>query len=505
MEQVEQNNKNEQDKQVIAALDLGSNSFHITLVKVEHGEIRPLEILGEKVQLAADLSDDRILSNAAIARALDCLQRFAQLVTKLAPGTIRIVGTQVLRKARNRYQLIWQARQLLGHDIEVISGHEEARLIYLGVSHRLPQSDETRLVIDIGGGSTELIIGKNFEAHALESISLGCVSLTKRYFEDGIITSTKYASAYTAARLKLLDIENRFTPNRWQTAIGTSGSARTIAAVCDANGFGKNEITAAGIKWQKKHLLKIGDINNLDLKEIKESRRSIYPAGLAIMEAIFDALEIESMQYCDWALREGVIYDLLGRSQQEDVRTRTLNAMIERCAVDVEHANQISNTALESLAKVAQFWQLNEPWHQEVLFWAAQIHEVGRAISHNKYHKHGAYLIKHADLAGFSHQEQHMLALLVRYQKRKIKLEAFAKFDMLNESLLKLCILLRLAIILNNCRTKNEPFSIKFKPIENGLSLHFIDDYLSHNQLTAAKLMQEANFLQKIDFNLQFR
>jgi len=495
--------KQEQNK-IVVALDLGSNSFHLLLAKIEHGEIRPLEFLAEKVQLAADLNEDRLLSSEAINRALECVQRFAQLVVNLKPSAVRIVGTQVLRKARNSYQFIWQAKQLLGHEVEVISGNEEARLIYLGVSHRLAQTENKRLVIDIGGGSTEIIVGQNFKPITLESLSLGCVSLTKSYFADGKITSARYASAYTYARLKLLDIESHINIYSWQDVVGASGTARVIKEVCEATGFGVDKITPAGIKWQKKHLLKLGDVTKIDLDEVNLSRRSIYPAGLAIMEAIFDAFEITEMQYCDWALREGLIYDLLGRNQQEDIRSRTLNAIIKRSDIDTKYALQIQNTALNIFNQVSAAWNLTENWQQELLSWATKIHEVGRAIAHHNYHKHGAYLIKHADLAGFSTQDQNMLALLVRFQKSKIKLEKFAEFNEMQGNLVKLCILLRLAIILNHVRNQDDTGAIKFMAQEHSLTIKFDDNYLASNPLTVAKLEQEANYLAQINFKLSY-
>jgi len=512
--------QSENQNKVIAVLDLGSNSFHVLLARVEHGEIRPLDFLGEKVQLAASLDQDRWLSDDAIERALECLKRFAGLITNLKAEEVRIVGTQVLRKARNRQQLIWPAQRMLGHDVEIISGHEEARLIYLGVSHRLPKTDEKRLVVDIGGGSTEFIVGRNFESLTCESISLGCVSFTKSYFANGVISSARYAQAYTSARLKLLELEPNLLQLNWDASFATSGTAKAIGQVCGFAGLSENgAITKAGIKWQKKYLLKAGDVKKLDLKGVKDDRRSIYPAGLVIMEAIFDSLDLDSMQYCDWALREGVIYDLLGRNQQEDVRIRTLRAMSERSGIDIDYAKKVIVTALDLLNQVKFSWNLEQAWQQNILDWVAQIHEIGRVISHNNYHKHGAYLIKHADLAGFSLHDQQMLALIIRYQKGKIKLAEFEDFDgikliknskkslslqeSLSLSLLKLCILLRLSIVLNHAR-QQLAVKAKFHVSENNLFLEFADEYLVQNPLIAADLTKEAEQLSKINFNLIF-
>ena len=286
---------------LIAALDLGSNSFHMVLAKADHGEIRILERLGEKVQLAAGIGEDRLLNEEAMQRGLDCLRRFAQLINGMPPGSVRVVGTNALREARNRNEFTRRAEEILGHPVEVISGREEARLIYLGVSHTLPDTTGRRLVADIGGGSTEFIIGQRFESQLRESLQMGCVSYTQRYFKDGKITPARYAQAYTSARLELMGIENSLRRLGWDEALGASGTIRAVCLAIQAGGHGNGEINPDGLAWLKRKVLKLGDVDKLDLDGIKPDRRPIFPAGLAIVEALFDALELQRLTHSEGA------------------------------------------------------------------------------------------------------------------------------------------------------------------------------------------------------------
>ncbi|WP_017938102.1 exopolyphosphatase [Zestomonas thermotolerans] len=486
---------------VIAAIDLGSNSFHMVLAKTDHGEIRILERLGEKVQLAAGIDDDRLLTEDAMQRGLDCLRRFAQLTAGLPQGAVRVVGTNALREARNRSEFIRRAEAILGHPVEVISGREEARLIHLGVSHTMPASPDKRLVVDIGGGSTEFIIGQCFEPLLRESLQMGCVSYTQRYFKDGKITPARYAQAYTAARLELMGIEQSLRRLGWQEAVGASGTIRAVGQA-GRNG-GNGEITPEGIAWLKRKLLKLGDVERIDLNGVKPDRRPIFPAGLAIVEAIFDALELQRMEHCEGALREGVLYDLLGRHQQEDVRERTLSALMERYHADPEQAARVEAKALSALDQVAEDWGLTEEWHRELLSWAARVHEIGRDIAHYHYHKHGAYLIEHSDLAGFSRQDQLMLALLVRGHRRNIPRERFEEFGEQGVQLIRLCVLLRFAILFHHIRGNQEMPRVRLKAGAKSLDVLFPEGWLQANPLTQADFEQEAEWLKRIDFNLR--
>ena len=490
---------------LIAAIDLGSNSFHMVLAKADHGEIRILERLGEKVQLAAGLDEERQLSEEAMQRGLDCLRRFGQLIQGLPQGAVRIVGTNALREARNRAEFIRRANELLGHQVEVISGREEARLIYLGVSHSIADTPGKRLVVDIGGGSTEFIVGQRFEPLLRESLQMGCVSFTQRYFRDGKVTPARYAQAYTAARLELMNIEQGLQRLGWQESVGASGTIRAVGLAIKAGGLGNGEINPEGLAWLKRKLFKLGEADKLDLDGIKPDRRPIFPAGLAITEAIFDALELQRIDHSEGALREGVLYDLLGRHHHEDVRERTLSALMERCHVDQQQAARVEAKALQALEKVAQAWQLDQDWHRDLLQWAARVHEIGLDIAHYQYHKHGAYLIEHSDLAGFSRRDQLMLALLVRGHRRNIPRDRFAEFGEDGVQLLRLCVLLRFAILFHHIRGTQEMPRLQMQAGPQSLDLTFPEGWLAANPLTQADFEQEAEWLTRIGFVLTVR
>ncbi len=490
---------------LIAAIDLGSNSFHMVLARVDQGEIRILERLGEKVQLAAGINEQRLLSEEAMQRGLDCLGRFAQLINGLPQGAVRIVGTNALRVAHNRKEFIRRAEMLVGHPVEVVAGLEEARLIYLGVSHTFPDMPGKRLVVDIGGGSTEFIIGQRFEPLQRESLQMGCVSFTQRFFADGKVTAARYAQAYTAARLELMSREQGMRRLGWQEAIGASGTIRSVGLAIQAAGRGSGEVNAQGLILLKRRLLKCGDVDKLDFEGVKPERRAIFPAGLAILEAIFDALGLETMTHSEGALREGVLYDLIGRHQHEDVRQRTLSALMERYHVDMEQAARVEAKALAALDQVAVAWNLQEDWQRELLSWAARVHEVGLDIAHYHYHKHGAYLIEHCDLAGFSRQDQQVLALLVRGHRRNIPLDKFRDAEADTESLVRLCILLRFAILFHHIRGTQEMPRVRLEAGERSLELIFPKGWLEANPLTQADFAQEAEWLQRIEYRLSAR
>lgn len=490
---------------LIAAIDIGSNSIHMVLARVDQGEIRLLERLGEKVQLAAGIDEQRNLDEAAMTRGLDCLRRFAQLINGLPQGAVRIVATNALREARNRAVFIRRAEELLGHQVEVVSGREEARLIYLGVSHSLPDAGGKRLVVDIGGGSTEFIIGERFDSLLRESQQMGCVSYTKRFFTDGKLSLARYAQAYTAARLELMGFEQAIRRHGWAEAIGSSGSIRAIGQALKTAGQSNGEITPAGLAWLKRKILKADSLAALAIDGVKPERQGILPAGLAILEATFDALDIQSMQHTEGALREGVLYDMIGRQSHEDVRERTLSALMERCHVDLEQAARVEAKAQSILAKVGAAWGLNDDWHRELLGWAARVHEVGLDIAHYHYHKHGAYILEHADLAGFSRIDQQMLALLVRGHRRNIPVERFAEFGEEGDKLVRLCIVLRFAILFHHIRGMQEMPEVEFVVGPRSLEAVFPPGWLAANPLTEADIAAEAQWLARVGYSLSGR
>jgi exopolyphosphatase/guanosine-5'-triphosphate,3'-diphosphate pyrophosphatase len=488
----------------IAAIDLGSNSFHMAIAHIEHGEIRIQERFGEKVQLAAGLDKQGNLDDESISRAIDCLKRFEQRLRTIDRDYIQIVGTNALRVARNRKQLTSAVEDLLGVPIEVISGREEARLIYLGVAHTLADDEGQRLVIDIGGGSTEFVIGKRFESLERESLHMGCVSYREAFFKEGVITKQNFAQAVARAERELLPIKKQYKKQGWQSCVGSSGS---IKAVFQALGKDENRALTVDLKELKQlreKLIQLGHIDQLEQLNIKKERWSIFPAGLSIMLGAFRALDIESMEFSDGALREGLLYDIVGRISHEDVRDRSISALQQRYGVDLEHSAYVACLSKQLYAQVCDDWKIHYPKWKNLLTWAAQVFEVGLAIAHSQYQKHGAYLIQNSDLSGFSNVVQSQLALLVRSHRRKIPtvdLPDLAKHDFV--SLQYLMVLLRLSILLAADR-EYSPVPITLGAGKMTLEVSFEEGWIESHPLTAANLEHERYYLKKIGFALNF-
>ncbi|MCW8828604.1 MAG: exopolyphosphatase, partial [Gammaproteobacteria bacterium] len=354
---------------MIAAIDLGSNSFHMIVARESDGQLQVRDRLREMVRLAAGLDSRGHLDGAARQRALECLRRFGQRLAGFSPGSVRAVGTNTLRKARDPL-FLREAEQALGHPIEIIAGVEEARLIYLGVAHGLPDSDENRLVVDIGGGSTELILGKRFEPLELESCYMGCVSYSQRFFADGTISEKAMRSAVIAARLELQTLEDDYRQSGWGQAVGASGTVKAVGEVVRAMGWCEEGITLEAMRRLAEELVNIGQIDSLDkLSGLKQERLPVFAGGVAVLLAIFESLSIEQMQVSDWALREGLLYDLLGRIRHEDVRERTIVALSERYRVDPAQAARVEDSARDALQQVAGAWALQGEETEHLLLW----------------------------------------------------------------------------------------------------------------------------------------
>lgn len=487
----------------VAAIDLGSNSFHMVVAWQVNHELRIQESLSEKVQLGAGLDSSNRITEEAQDRALECLRRFAQRIAGIPRGAVRVVGTNTLRVARNASQFLRRAEDILGHDIEIVAGREEARLIYLGVSHHLPDSDQRRLVVDVGGGSTELIIGERFESVETESLHMGCVSYTSRYFANGDIVEKQFNKAVTAARQEVLSIQANYRRLGWQQAIGASGTVKAIAQVCEDNGWSERGITLDGLQKIRKRLLKDGSVSALSLKGLREDRVGIFPAGVAILLGIFEQLDIERMEVAAGALREGLLYDLLGRFAHEDVRERSIEALMSRHHVERAQAQRVSATAMDLYKQVAKAWQIESEEYADTLRWGGLLHEVGLAVSHSQFHKHGAYLAMNSDLPGFSRQEQLMVALMVRGHRRKVPLAAFEEVPVeTREELLRLCLLLRVAARLHHARSDNPLPDIGAKAFEQKLTLTFPSGWLAEHPLTQADFEQEQEYFTNAGYEL---
>ncbi len=489
--------------ELLAAIDLGSNSFHMVIARLVQGELRTLEKMGEKVQLAAGLDRNSFLDEDSQQRALECLSRFAQRLQGMPAEAVQVVGTNALRVARNGRSFIHRAEKALGYPVAVIAGREEARLIYLGVSHALADDAGRRLVIDIGGGSTEFIIGQRFEAQELESLHMGCVSFRDRYFADGRITAAQLDHAVTHASQELLNIQRRFRHIGWESCVGSSGSIKAVAVVAQNLGLCRDGITFEAMQGLRERLVSAGHVDRLGELGVRADRQNIFPAGFAILLAAFRALNIERLQYAEGALREGLLYDMLGRIRHEDVRERSVSALQKRYGVDPQQAAAVEQTAVELYRQVFRQWGLDSPQHENLLRWACRLHEVGLAISHSQYHKHGAYLLRYSDMSGFSRQSQQALATLVRSHRRKFSGAIFEDYDKEEaEPLRRLAILVRLAVILQHPRSQEIPPIRQVKAGKRELALEFDNGWLAERPLTRADLDNERDYLARQDYRL---
>ena len=491
---------------VVAAVDLGSNSFHLIVAELSHGELAVIDRLRESVRLGAGLDHNKCLTVDAQQRAIECLQRFGQRVGRLPPGSVRAVGTNALRQARNAEEVLEKAETALGHPVDIIGGREEARLVYLGVAHGLEAGDERRLVVDIGGGSTEIISGVGFEATTLESVFVGCVSLSRTWFADGRIKKKRMRRAILEAELAMQPVAVTFRSGAWQRAIGCSGTIRAIRDVVQAQGWCKRGITLHALEKLKERVTACSHIEELASLGVREDRLAIFPGGLVALWAVFELLAIPRMDISSQALREGVLYDLIGRIEHTDVRTRSVNSISERWAINVQHAERVAKTALSLLSQVAEDWGLDFENGQQVLNWAARLHEIGLLISHSQYHKHGAYVVANADLSGFSRREQAGLAALVRGHRRKFPVEEFKSLHKSAvNSTMHLCVLLRLAVLLHRSRELIDDLPLTIKVSENAVRMRFSEDWLDQHPLTVADLEQEQDYLRPAGYVLQFQ
>jgi exopolyphosphatase / guanosine-5'-triphosphate,3'-diphosphate pyrophosphatase len=486
--------------ETLAAVDLGSNSFHLQIGRVVDDQIYLLDGLREPVRLGAGLTRDKRIDRATQVRALDALRRFSDRLRGFPAEAVRVVGTNALRVAKNSRQFLAEAKEALGFPIEIIAGREEARLIYLGVAHSLPLSRDKRLVMDIGGGSTEFIIGVGVEPELMDSLYMGCVSYSLKYFADGKIEKSALKQAELAARSELQTIVKQYTRHGWSEAVASSGTARSIAAILEANGWSEHGISASGLEKLRSAFLKAGAVERLALPGLREDRASILPGGLAIMCAAFAELGIEHMGVSDAALRQGVLYDLLGRVQKHDMREVTVRQFLRRYHVDTAQAQRVAELAgalHRHLCKAA-----SDPSAEQTLAWAAAMHEIGISIAHNGYHKHSAYVIANADMPGFSRLEQSQLARLVLAHRGKLaKLQDLSPVP--GDWALVFC--LRLASLF--CRSRTDPAlpPLACEMTESGFRLLLPEDLLEQHPLSAAALADEADEWKSIGLRLELK
>ena len=482
-----------QDGDLLAAIDLGSNSFHMVVARYVLGQLRTVDRLREMVRLAEGLDAQRGLTPEVRERALACLARFGQRLRDIPPQRVRAIATNTVRQLANPEAFLVPAETALGHAIEVVSGREEARLVYLGVAHaQPPRPEQLRLVIDIGGGSTECIIGSGFEPLERESLQAGCVASTRRFFADGKLTKKRWAEALTEVTAEFQQFAGVYRHLGWDEALGSSGTNKAIGEICAALKLTKGAITAEALPKVRDRLLAAGRIDAIDLPGLSEERKPIIAGGVLVLEAAFDALALKRMAVSKAALREGVLYDMLGRGSGADPRDASVLALMQRYGIDTAQAARVEATALQLFDRVAHDWRL-QPDDRLLLAWAARLHELGLAIAHSQYQVHGAYVLEHSDIAGFSQQEQRMLAAMVRAHRRRVSKSAF---DALPERLLastrRITALLRLAVALHRSHEPDALPDLRLVADDARLTLTLPRPWLEARPLLASDLATES-------------
>ncbi|MES9993586.1 MAG: exopolyphosphatase [Candidatus Thiodiazotropha sp.] len=491
--------------EAIAAIDLGSNSFHLIVARVIEGHLQIIDRIKETVRLGEGLTREKRLDPVVAERALECLRRYAQRLRPLPPENIRVVGTNTMRQIHPDDNFHGEAEKALLHPIEIIAGREEARLIYLGVAHGLAAEDERRLVVDIGGGSTELIIGQGYQPDERESLHMGCVSISRRFFADGKITPQAMRDAELACSLEIRPVRYEFRDGDWTRAIGSSGSIKSIGSAILAQGWSETGICCESLERLKRMLIDAGSIDKVALKGVSAERKPVFAGGLAVLSAIFEQIGIEHMEVSTEALREGLIYDMVGRSQHEDARELTLKTLMRRYNVDQEQVERVEATALALLEQVKRSWNLQESRYTGMLSWASKVHEIGLTVSHSQFQKHGAYLLEKSDLSGFSLQEQKVLAAMVRGHRRKFPSEVFETLPKTVVNCTKqLCILLRLSVLTHRARSSVAKPMPRLEVEENRISLVFPEEWIDHHPLTRKELEQESEYLEAAGYLLRF-
>ncbi len=488
---------------LIAAVDLGSNSFRLQVGRVIGNQIYSLDSLKEPVRLAAGLDAQRALDEPSQARGVEALARFGERLRGFPADAVRAVATNTLRVAKNAASFLSRAETALGIPIEVISGREEARLIYLGVAHSLPNLRSQQLVVDIGGGSTEFIIGRNFAPRHLESLYMGCVGFSLRHFPGGRVDKASMKAAELAARKEIQTIVHAYRKTGWEEAVGSSGTAKALVDLLEMNGLSAGGITADGLDKLTAMLLRAGDAGRLRLEGLRADRVPVLPGGLAIMSAVFKEFGLERMIFSEGALRLGVLYDLLGRYHHEDLREATVSLFMRRHEVDGEQAARVARTAMRLLGQLLPETR-DDPDHPDVLTmsWAARLHETGVSLAHASYHKHSAYILANADMPGFSRRDQTRLARLVLAHRGKLE-RVVPELDEARDWIPIFA--LRMAALLHRARDDAPEPPVQAGLLATGFQLRIDADWLAASPLTAAAIDEEIRQWAGIGIELKMR
>ena len=483
----------------LAAVDLGSNSFHLQIGRVVDDQIYPLDAVREVVRLGGGLTAEKRIDRATQAAAFDALAKFAERLRGFPRQGVRAVGTNALRIAKNSSQFLREARAVLGFPIEVISGREEARLIYLGVAHALPVSEKRRLVADIGGGSTEFIIGTGLEPQLTESLYMGCLSYSLRFFPDGKIEKPRMKAAELAARQELAGIRHAYRAAGWEEAVASSGTARSLENILRENGFAADGLTREGLERLRSLLIKHEKADPDKIAGLRANRAPVLPGGVAIMNAVFDELGIEAMKVSEGALRHGVLYDLLGRAEHRDMREVTVAQFMRRYHVDMAQAERLRSLALTIYDALTPGAERDDDADRQLLAWAARLAEIGLSIEHAQYHKHSAYVLSNADMPGFSRMEQARLARIVLAHRGKLRKMQDAGLEGADW---KLVFALRIAALILRSRTDAKLPFLRVAADAGGFAIDLPQSWLDENALSAAALESETDHWKSVGMKL---
>lgn len=493
------------DNSLYAAVDLGSNSFHMVIARLNEGRMQIIDRLKERVRLAEGMDEQRRMSDEAMARGLDCLSLFAERLTNIKPDQIRIAGTYTLRRASNARAFVSEAAKVLNHPIEIISGQEEARLIYQGVAHTQHVEGQV-LVVDIGGGSTELIIGEGFEHRALTSRKMGCVSFTQSFFANGKLSEKAFNNAVLEAQHQLAPIINQYRKLGWQSCLGSSGSIRTVRDVLQGEEWTDGSITLAGLERLKAEMLKHKKVDQLRLAGLTEERQGVFAAAMAILLGLFTSLPIERMEYSDGALREGLLYEFEERLQHHDIRERTALALSTHYRIDKRQAGRVEQSVLTLFDLLSGPWEMPEEPYRAILGWAARLHEIGLAINYSGIHKHSAYILQNTDLPGFNQDDQALLAALVRFHRKGLKLSELPALPNHDEQTVLRCIrILRLAVAAHHRRQDNLLPEWRVQAAGDQLVVTLPLDWCDENRLLMQNLEKEHRYCQEQGWPLLFQ
>ncbi|WP_301099482.1 exopolyphosphatase [Otariodibacter sp.] len=490
-----------------AAIDLGSNSFHMIIARIVSGSIQILSRIKRRVRLAEGLDENNVLSQEAIARGVDCLGLFAQRLKGFSADNVKVVGTYTLRSAVNNQDFLDQAKSVFPFPIEIITGEEEAKLIYSGVSHTQPEKGR-KFVVDIGGGSTEMTIGDGFIPLRAESRHMGCVSYAIRFFPDGKLDKDRFDQAYNSALKTIEDLAEEYKTLGWKHVLGSSGTIKTVSKVLIANGYRDGIITETRLERVIERCLKFNNLNQIELKGLLEERADVLVPGLAILLALFHTFNIHSMRYSDGALREGVMYGLENQFQVNDIRQRTAEALAEQFNIDLIQAKKVKETAIILFDQIKVWYNKKQIAElRSILGWASLLHEAGISINHNYFHRHSAYIVANSDLPGFDVEQKNLLATLIRYHQKSFKTTDIRKLNRFqHQDVLVLLRVFRLAVILNRSRQATpSPEHLRLNVVDNVWNLSFEPDFLAQNPLLLSDLEEEQILLSKIELILSIQ